>query len=122
MITQLKNHNTQLTKKTVGITQFTKISYLELCLHLPYILYLQVRNKFEIDTNLGSVRNENLVSEKNVHSEMKTMSTEAYLFIFTKGNEYDGEYANQLKYCSNKETIIENIVQDGRFVQCDRHL
>ena len=50
------------------------------------------------------------------------MSTEAYLFIFTEGNEHDGEYANQLKYCSNKETIIENIVQDGRFVKCDRHL
>ena len=30
LITQLKNHNTQLTKKSVGITQFTKISYLEL--------------------------------------------------------------------------------------------
>ena len=34
LITQLKNHNTQLTKKSVCITQFTKISYLELCVKL----------------------------------------------------------------------------------------
>ena len=61
----------KLTAKSHMILRLA-INILRNYLHLPYILYLQVRIKFEIDTNLGSVRNENLVREKkNIHFEME---------------------------------------------------